>query len=374
MFTSLNTKEKRERVRQYEHEQLTKNGYNFEQYKRAAIYTHAGEMILKVFFGTAASAEIYTRYRTPETFAAAIEQVKKNQDAREEYKKKQKEAGGYKSSAASCAEAIRAELKAKFPGYKFTVRSSNFAGGNSVDISWTDGVTVGEVEAITNKYQYGSFNGMEDIYEYTNTREDIPQAKWVGTHREISKDLVSSIAEQMRGFMEFNENDYRNSSEQCARLLVCDTSIPLEYQKAEVYRNEKTAAVTLDQFFGLRFIGAKSPEPTPKKAAKVEQPQAGKVQIVEHPKRSHKILVIGETYAIKEALKNAGGWWNKWEKGWEFRASDAEKVADVIRAAKQAQQPTETAEPTEEAQAVEVAAEIVQDEATEAEHLNALTY
>lgn len=59
---------------------------------------------------------------------------------------------------------------------------------------------------------------------------------------------------------------------------------------------------------------------------------AGTVQIIEHPKRAGKILVIGETYPIRATLKSLGGWWNKWEKGWEFKAADLDKIAGALRA------------------------------------------
>lgn len=90
-----------------------------------------------------------------------------------------------KTQAAGCSRAIKKELEAKFPSIKFSVKSKNFAGGNDVNIHWNLGPTVKEVEAITDKYQYGHFNGMDDIYEYSNTRKDIPQVKYVLAHRDI---------------------------------------------------------------------------------------------------------------------------------------------------------------------------------------------
>lgn len=74
-------------------------------------------------------------------------------------------AGDY-ASARLAAKNIRTELKIAFPGIKFSVTSKTFSGGDSVDINWELGPTTKEVEKITGKYQEGSFNGMEDIYEY----------------------------------------------------------------------------------------------------------------------------------------------------------------------------------------------------------------
>lgn len=84
------------------------------------------------------------------------------------------------SEAAQAAKAIRKELKAAFPGVKFSVRSENFAGGNAVNVTWSDPAADQKaVNELVKKYQYGHFNGMDDIYEYSNTNSDLPQAKYV---------------------------------------------------------------------------------------------------------------------------------------------------------------------------------------------------
>ena len=96
---------------------------------------------------------------------------------------------------AAAAKAIRKELKAKYPNEKMSVTSESFSMGNAVRVAigkslkYIDGFGVDknteeykmrqEVEAITNKYQYGKFDGMQDMYEMTNCRDDIPQVKYV---------------------------------------------------------------------------------------------------------------------------------------------------------------------------------------------------
>lgn len=100
---------------------------------------------------------------------------------------------GEPTTASLCARAIRTELKQKMPNVQFKVHSENFSGGNSVDIYYTDGPTSNSVEAITNKYQYGHFDGMIDIYEYSNTRKDIPQAKYVHVNRKMSDETRDKI-------------------------------------------------------------------------------------------------------------------------------------------------------------------------------------
>lgn len=99
-----------------------------------------------------------------------------------------------KSSQAQAASAIRKELKANFPGTKFSVTSESFSMGDAVRISWIDGQTTDMVDSIVKKYQYGSFNGMEDMYENTNNRDDIPQSKYVQTGRRMSAETKAKIA------------------------------------------------------------------------------------------------------------------------------------------------------------------------------------
>jgi len=96
------------------------------------------------------------------------------------------------TEAAQAAKLIKAELKKAFPSVKFSVRSSNYAGGDSVHVNWTNGPTRDAVTEITDKYQYGHFDGMIDLYEYSNNIEGLPQAKYVLEQRTISDDVYEA--------------------------------------------------------------------------------------------------------------------------------------------------------------------------------------
>jgi hypothetical protein len=90
------------------------------------------------------------------------------------------------STHALAAKMIRKELKKAYPNTTFTVRARSFSGGDSVDIEWTDGPTDKQVADITAKYQYGHFDGIQDLYENTNRRIDIPQVRFVHERRKYS--------------------------------------------------------------------------------------------------------------------------------------------------------------------------------------------
>lgn len=93
------------------------------------------------------------------------------------------------------AKNIRIELKRAFPRVKFSVRSSSYSGGNSIDISWTDGPTSQQVEAITGKYQSGKFDGMTDCYDYRDTpfTAVFGDSKYVFARRDYSDKMLLSI-------------------------------------------------------------------------------------------------------------------------------------------------------------------------------------
>jgi hypothetical protein len=147
--------------------------------------------------------------------AIAAEEAAKAEEQRQETNRKNRLAGqlaefagwleplpgSKKSDHALGAANIRKELKKAFPGVKFKVTSDSFSGGNSIDIRWTAGPTVREVESITAKYQEGSFNGMEDIYENNraNTWPDaFGGAKYVQEHRDMSPGSHKVVCEALR--------------------------------------------------------------------------------------------------------------------------------------------------------------------------------
>ncbi len=61
------------------------------------------------------------------------------------------------------AKIVRGELKKHFPATKFSVKTSKYAGGSSIDVKWTDGPTVKQVEKVAGKYHGAQFDGMIDL-------------------------------------------------------------------------------------------------------------------------------------------------------------------------------------------------------------------
>lgn len=117
-----------------------------------------------------------------------------------------------KSTQAQTAKAVKNELKEAFPNTKFSVRSDSFASGDAVRITWIDGASMDQVREIADKYQYGHFDGMEDLYKYSNGRDDIPQVKYVTYSRSYSDEtkdkIIGYIRENHANCEEFSADYY----------------------------------------------------------------------------------------------------------------------------------------------------------------------
>ena len=326
-----NTKEAREASRAAQFAYLIKTGYEQTDYKNLVVFTHPTEFILKSFWGTAANHSDFIRYRTAEQMTAKVKELIEAADRREAWKAEQKEKNkGKSSSHAAASAAIKAELAKAFPHVKFSVRSDSLSMGNSVDISWQNGPTVKQVEAISQKYQYGSFNGMEDIYETTNYRDDIPQAKYVSEHREVNEELIKQVAEQLGQLHKFPENDYRENADQTSRRLLYKTEIPATYTGLRVIVNPDSKKY--DDYFCIVFDGVQQVEAKTEQAAEVApiQTEAGKINIIEYGKG---VAVVGDTKPVKEQLKAMGGRFNfrlTCGAGWVFPISKLEELKALL--------------------------------------------
>jgi hypothetical protein len=87
------------------------------------------------------------------------------------------------------------------PPSSFRVRSKTYAGGASVDVSWTDGPTTPRVEATAKLYQGANFNGSTDMKEYHDSLLSTEHcaeavrfgADFVFCHRTLSPELQAEI-------------------------------------------------------------------------------------------------------------------------------------------------------------------------------------
>jgi hypothetical protein len=86
-------------------------------------------------------------------------------------------------TCAQTAKRVRQALKAKYPGVKFSVRSSTYSGGASIDVSYTDGPAQHGVYVFLQQFAGCDFDGMTDMKTY---RDDVLFANPDGTYSLIN--------------------------------------------------------------------------------------------------------------------------------------------------------------------------------------------
>ena len=86
------------------------------------------------------------------------------------------------------AKLLRTKLAAAFPAIKFSVRSSRFSMGESIDVSWTDGPSEARVKEITNAFKDISRDSAGEILGGGN--------RYLGLERSFSSSATTWAAKQ----------------------------------------------------------------------------------------------------------------------------------------------------------------------------------
>jgi hypothetical protein len=133
--------------------------------------------------------------------------------------------------AAAVAKNVRKDLRMNFGKFTFSVRKS---GASSLSVEWTDGPQEAQVKTLLQKFRNGSFNCMEDYYEFSESpfHQIYGGVQYINLKRNLTDTVIEKAIEKV-----FAENypDWR------ANLPTVDD-----------YREGKLAGIDRDKFtFGL---------------------------------------------------------------------------------------------------------------------------
>lgn len=190
----------------------------------------------------------------------------------------------------ACGKNIRTELKRAFPAVKFSVRYESFSGGDSYDVTWTDGPTTQQVDIIVKKYA----DMHPDAYSMGDYWDCVPSifnnlfgsVGYVMTQRALSECAINKAMEENAGF-----------DRGAARDLLWKTDLSPVVEKME----ERKTVIS------------------------------GKYDIIDYSAKS--FAVIGDTKAIKDDLKRIGGCFNSrlsCGAGWIFSNKKREEVKKLL--------------------------------------------
>ena len=258
----LNTKESREAVKKGHIEYLREKCTDLqtELYKNYDFitYSYNGKFYLEIYKGTSASP-FYNYYHTsPESRSNKIIKQKESIDTQETYRNeiKQKNNGKrYLSTAAIVADRIRKILKQKFPYCKFSVKSENYSGGDSVGVSYTDFLPTKTIEAQIIQFKDGHFDGMTDCYNYYEDEHEVdqqgilqtmPRTKFLFVNRSFSESVRNDCKKYIESSYELTESQNTKLIQPC---IVYYTIWTLQ-TASMLFKQE----ITLTDFLTIKII------------------------------------------------------------------------------------------------------------------------
>lgn len=225
--------------------------------------------------------------------------------------------------ATETAKKIRKELKKHFPSIKFSIRSSTFSGGDSVDISWTDGATEKEVnERVLSKFQSGHFDGMQDMYIsgcYTYEGNLYNGAKYVMGSRHTSQEYDSMVENYLKSKYPLDYEEIKADWQRHNRLI----------------RNSEQEIISLHEEV-LQMNNSNSEEtPAPEESNIINQ--FSTIEKTIHTKKNIDIWVCKlenklskeEFKEFLEEIKNLGGYYSRFVKGFVFEFDPMTLVNEV---------------------------------------------
>jgi hypothetical protein len=245
-------------------------------------------------------------------------------------------AEGKYSSHARAAKNIKLELARAFPGVKFSVSSRSYSGGNSVDIHWDNGPTSSQVDEILGKYQMGSFDGMQDLYEYDHSAHGeavdivLGRARHVHGSRNFPDDVravvMRSLCELQR--VEFNGPNTRHvygagdgeTLDVHAWRIFSECSIPAGATVVGVEHVPDDERQAFRSSYRLALKLPEQPATAPvEKLADAPSSTAATVQRHVHTRKGTTFFLVvlkdrverDEFERLRDACKSRGGWYSR---------------------------------------------------------------
>ena len=171
-------------------------------------------------------------------------------------------------TAAETAKLVRAALKTAYPTIKFSVKSKTYAGGASIGITWIDGPTTKEVDAIVQPFGGADFDGMQDLKTYNkhllNGEPVRFGADFIFTYRKPSPALRAEALEIVKGWNPGRLPEYltieKVESLPCgafgwdlmafADAPTCDIATAIHRASCEISKTTRAALPQLPQLIG----------------------------------------------------------------------------------------------------------------------------
>ena len=254
-------------------------------------------------------------------------------------------------------------------GIDVKIKTEKYSGGSSINIDYVLGPDAKEIEKEVANASYGSFNSMEDIYEFDRKEfivdgKSLEQFKYTFVNQKISDELWFQIAkkytervtyanlapvvsiEQMNERFDELQNGVWTWKQLIKQLVKRRNFVTQDETKIEIvdvrFIDSIQGHEVIYNFEGKEYSTREYKKVETAKSApeKKETPEqtttaANGVDVVDYSERA--IAVTGNTYEIKETLKQLGGKFNKFLKinggnvaGWIFPKTKKSEVLNAL--------------------------------------------
>jgi hypothetical protein len=173
------------------------------------------------------------------------------------------------SEHAHVAQLIKKELRERYPLTEWRVKSSIFAGGDSVDVSYTDGPTSHQVQEMLDKYVNSTFDCMTDCSNYVEPNYGGSGVRFASANRHYSKeaeDVARARLVKLYDLQGLTDQDPIPDNWRVGGYYCIDQLIGHELQDMDLYpHGPQTPAPNPDRRAEIAAIvdDPAQPEPTP---------------------------------------------------------------------------------------------------------------
>lgn len=260
---------------------------------------------------------------------------------------------------------LKKYLREKY-GINASIKSKFYSGGSSLNISYVGGISQHVIEREVNRLQYGRFDGMIDLYEYNNSAKNgliidgykLEEFKYVFVNQDLSefrKKIAFAFSKKFRQYAEAHQLNTEEDFEKNFPSLIGNAwnwgqliyqnfnKLSFVTDNAELIEITDILEDTENYGYYAKYTFNGKEYTTNNHEKQITQPTIKKeprnivndIILIDYTEKA--IAVIGNTYEIKEGLKNLGGKFNKFltvegekKAGWIFNKSQADKVSDLL--------------------------------------------
>ena len=260
---------------------------------------------------------------------------------------------------------LKKYLREKY-GIDAKIKSEIYSGGSSLNISYVGGISKHIIEREVNRLQHGRFDGMIDLYEYNNSAEngliidgyELETFKYVFVSQDLTefrKKIAFAFSNKFRQYADAHqlnkEEDYTKDFPSLIgnawnwQQLIYQNFNKLSFvtDNAELIEITDILQDTENYGYYAKYTFNGKEYTTNNHEKQITKPTIKKeprnivndIILIDYSEKA--IAVIGNTYEIKEGLKNLGGKFNKFltvegekKAGWIFNKSQSDKVSDLL--------------------------------------------